>query len=652
MHPDDRSRAANAFREAALQGGHHCIEFRVVLPDGQVRWLRSVGTFLHDAGGGPSTATGILEDVTEDRERQRHLERQAQLLELAHDSIIVLDRNSRITYWNQGAEALYGYTREQALGSVAHELLRTRFPVSLRECLDLLEAHGFWEGVLHHARADGSQVVVASRWALHRGEDGQPDAILEINRDITDSQRAHAALARERELMQRLVDSIPVMIVRYHPDARVIELNREFERLTGWSTGDARNADLMAACYPDPECREEVRAFMQAAGGGWKDLRMTTRDGRVLETSWSNIRLSDDTLVGIGIDITERNRVQKRLSDILDTVPGVVWEAWGQPDGDAQRIGFVSSYAETLLGYTVEEWLATPNFWLSIVHPDDRAEAARRAAEAFARGGAHTNEFRWIARDGRPIWVSAHAIVVRDESGQPAGMRGVTLDISQRKRAEEALAARSRENEALNERLRNAMRETHHRVKNNLQIIAGMVEMAALGASESVPVAEVRRLGSHVRTLAAVHELLTQKAREDPDAGGISAPEVLERLVSLVRTTTPGREVYLRADDLRLSARQGTALGLIANELVSNAFKYGSGRVEVTLRAERLRAVLQVRDGGPGFPEGFDPARDGSTGLELVDMLARWDLGGSVEFTNSSEGGACASVIIPLAESR
>jgi PAS domain S-box-containing protein len=117
----------------------------------------------------------------------------------------------------------------------------------------------------------------------------------------------------------------------------------------------------------------------------------------------------------------------------------VVWEASGRPDATEQRIDFVSPYAETMLGYSVEEWLRTPNFWLSIVHPDDRAQAAAAAAQAFARGEAHTNQFRWLTKDGRPLWVETHSTVTRDEAGRTVGMRGVTFDITSRKRTEEDL---------------------------------------------------------------------------------------------------------------------------------------------------------------------------------------------------------------------
>ena len=92
-----------------------------------------------------------------------------------------------------------------------------------------------------------------------------------------------------------------------------------------------------------------------------------------------------------------------RLQDIIDSIPGVVWEAWGSPNSAEQRIDYVSNYVEKLVGYTPAEWLSEPNFWLKLVHSDDRDQAARVAADMFINGEAGENEFRWIAKDGRTI---------------------------------------------------------------------------------------------------------------------------------------------------------------------------------------------------------------------------------------------------------
>jgi PAS domain S-box-containing protein len=131
---------------------------------------------------------------------------------------------------------------------------------------------------------------------------------------------------------------------------------------------------------------------------------------------------------------------RKRLRELFESIPGVVWEAWGKPDSSGQRIDYVSDYVETMLGYKAEEWTSRPNFWLHLVHPDDREQAAAVAAEKFASGQPGENEFRWLTKDGRTIWVLARSATIKDEHGTPIGMRGVTFDITQRKEVEQRLA--------------------------------------------------------------------------------------------------------------------------------------------------------------------------------------------------------------------
>ncbi len=169
--------------------------------------------------------------------------------------------------------------------------------------------------------------------------------------------------------------------------------------------------------------------------------------------------MSQNSVVWTAHDITKHKQVEQekerlnaqienqrqRLESIFANVPGVVWEAWGEPHADTQCIDFVSEYAETMLGYSIEEWLTTPNFWLSIVHPEDKESAVLNAAKTFASRKAGTNHFRWIAKDGRVIWVEVKSIAICDESGNPIGMRGVAMDISERKQAEELRLRRARQ---------------------------------------------------------------------------------------------------------------------------------------------------------------------------------------------------------------
>jgi two-component sensor histidine kinase len=219
-----------------------------------------------------------------------------------------------------------------------------------------------------------------------------------------------------------------------------------------------------------------------------------------------------------------------------------------------------------------------------------------------------------------------------------------------RRRAEQALREEQSKIEELNRRLQRAMTETHHRVKNNLQTIAAIVDMRLMDEEESIPAEEIHRLGSQIRTLAAVHDILTQEAKLDAQAHNLSVRSVLDKLIPMLQNTAPGREIVAKVDDVRLPARQGSSLALIVNELVSNALKYGEGKVEVSFKHRRDRAVLKVRDHGPGFAEDFNSHRSANTGLELVDGLARWDLNAATNYDNPRSGGALVTIEIPVAQ--
>lgn len=228
--------------------------------------------------------------------------------------------------------------------------------------------------------------------------------------------------------------------------------------------------------------------------------------------------------------------------------------------------------------------------------------------------------------------------------------RKLKKEITERKQAESKIIQHQQSIEALNQRLRRAMTETHHRVKNNLQIIAAMVDMHLLADAESVSADELRTLGLHVQTLAAIHELLTQEAKEDGQAHYIQARQVLAKLIEMLEKTIGARRIVYNIVDARLSARQGTSLALIVNELISNALKYSAGDIEVHLTVECKTAKLFVYDNGPGFPEDFDPLLAANTGLDLVCNLSQWDLGGDAKFFNRENGGGGVVITIPISE--
>jgi PAS domain S-box-containing protein len=135
----------------------------------------------------------------------------------------------------------------------------------------------------------------------------------------------------------------------------------------------------------------------------------------------------------------QAEELSRRLERIMASVPGIVWEQWGQRDPLQLRTDFISEGITTLTGYSTEDWLTRPEFWLEIMHPDDREEAIEAGHRVLTDGEASV-QYRWFTRDGRTIWVESNMRLLRDEAGAPLGMSGVTVDITQRKRAEEEQA--------------------------------------------------------------------------------------------------------------------------------------------------------------------------------------------------------------------
>src|SRR6266567_2728280 len=235
-------------------------------------------------------ALGAVRDVSAQRavERERHqqaqqIRLQADLLNLAHDAIFVRAPASRVTFWNTGAEELYGWAQQEALGRVSHVLLKTRFPVDLATIEAQLARDGQWQGELVQTRRDGGTVIVESRWAGVRDEQGHPTAIMEINRDITRrrelEQAEHAVYAETAArltFMQQVLDALPSGIyLVYGREARLLLANRATASVWGaqWPT-DQPMLEFLAANgialfdaqgYPMPP---EQYATLRAVGQG------------------------------------------------------------------------------------------------------------------------------------------------------------------------------------------------------------------------------------------------------------------------------------------------------------------------------------------------------------------------------------------------
>jgi PAS domain S-box-containing protein len=259
---------------------------------------------------------------------------------------------------------------------------------------------------------------------------------------------------RFRSLIENSSDAIAL----FNKYGTVLYASPSTPQVLGYSPEELTASNVLEIIHADDRelVAERLRQALKQPRVGIDVLaRARHKDGswRWIEGSLTN--LLDEPSVGAVVDnyrdVTERKRVdeekaklivqiedqRQRLNTIITSVPGMVWEAWGQPDVASQHTNFASDYVERLVGYSVDEWCTTPNMWLSIVHPDDRERAAREMGANYASGKGGTIEFRWITKEGDVIWVTTQYVIATDTDGTPIGVRGVTTNIDERKRAEE-----------------------------------------------------------------------------------------------------------------------------------------------------------------------------------------------------------------------
>ena len=253
------------------------------------------------------------------------------LLNLTHDTIFVRDMSDNIRYWNRGAEELYGWTAEQAIGKSSHELLRTVFPSLLDGIQAELLRTGRWEGELKHTKADGTQVVVASRWSLRRDEREQPVAVLETNNDITVRKGREQEIQNlNQELAKR---STELEVINKELEAFAYSVSHDLRAPLRHMAGYTELLQKKASSVLDQKCSHYILMMQDAAkrmGNLIDDLLAFSRIGRA-ETQKTLFSLTQ--------------LVREALTDVRDDTEGrnIAWKIGALPDfyGDRSMLRLV-----------------------------------------------------------------------------------------------------------------------------------------------------------------------------------------------------------------------------------------------------------------------------------------------------------------------
>jgi PAS domain S-box-containing protein len=389
-----------------------------------------------------------------------------------------------------------------------------------------------------------------------------------------------------------------------------------------------------------------------------KDAPLETPDGRriFVESVRASYRANNREVTQLGIrDVTkqveaerERDELSARLSHYLSTSPTVTYSL-ALKDGNAQW-KWVSENIRNILGYSIEEALAK-DWWFLNINASDRAGALGIISELSRHEIAH-REYRFAKKNRDVVWLRDEMRLVRG-SGAESEIVGTLTDISAEKKAEEEIILQnSRLESALGEKSV-LLREIHHRVNNNMQVITSLINVSSQDIDDPGVRKKLEDITRRMHSMAIIHE----QFYESQDMSRIDFALYLRRLLERLKTEFPRSAVDATAacaiGEALVNLEQAIPAGLIVTELLTNAMKfaYPEGSAARAIRlSQRLwpdgMLEVEVRDEGVGLPPSFDPQAAPSLGMMLVRTLSK-QLDGSVEFRGGS--GTVATLRFPIA---
>jgi len=651
-------RLENRMQEAQKTGKRKTFESSITWNGEQLIFLDEFTPIFNSKGDVIATSC-FCHNITELKNIESDLrsseQRFRKIAELLPSGIVEMDAELSLTFINKAGFDIFGYAPEDMeSGLNGIELLH---PDDRPKAAKRLAAYQAGEDTppteYRVFKKDGSTIPVLFK-AVPILDDGVICGYMASVTDISKLKAAEAVLLKKEEQFRQLFEKAPYALSLTDMNSgRITDVNEMFCDKTGFARETIIGYTATEKGFYTEKERQLYISHLRKTGtvagmemkfqAGNKVFHtrlfarvLTINDNECILTAFEDIAEIKETQEKL-----KRNEERLRLA--LSNAGQGIWDWHLETD----EYYFDSGYY-TLAGYEPDEFPSSYKSWESRVHPDDikgTKKALRRCMEDGYR--QYDVEFRFLRKDNSWMWIRAIGKVTeRKEDGTPARFTGTHIDISESKRAEERLKTTLAEKETL-------LREIHHRVKNNLNVISSLLSLHRHSTLNEEAKTALRESQGRVYAMAAVHEALYNTN----NLSGIDLVNYLENLsASIVKTYAVNQsklKLLVKGDRVRISIETASPLGLIINELISNAMKYAfpgdrRGKIEVLVRKLDDRLELTVTDDGVGLPQGFDWRSSDSLGLRLVRLLAENQLGGSIEV--SVKQGTRFAIRIPLAE--
>jgi PAS domain S-box-containing protein len=451
-----------------------------------------------------------------------------------------------------------------------------------------------------------------------------------IVQDITEKQSIEKTLELQDIIVKNMAEGI--CLVR-ESDCQIVYANPKFEQIFGYESGELAGKpeeilnyeDRMANCY---EIREAICNCISVQGECTYEVHSVKKDGTPF---WCLAKAScfdhpDYGLVYVVVqgDITATKLAQetlytsqKRLYHLIKSSPAVTFIC--EPGGNYGAT-YISENVVEMLGYASEQFLSDPNFWANRVHPDDRERVFINLQKIFTQD-IYSHEYRFLKADGSYCWLLAKLRLIKDENNRPLETLGSLVDISDHKQAEEVIATSLQEKEVL-------LKEIHHRVKNNLQVICSLLNLQSRAVADEGFKEILMRIKNRIIAMSILHEKLYQSQ----NIASIKLADYVEDLAKNIVSyynILPSKTLLKTEIDKSISLDIDTAVpcGLILNELISNSCKYAfesgeQGEIVISGTLDKEQGLcLSVADNGKGLPANFNLENNKTLGLQLVKSL-------------------------------